>query len=68
MADNIVTVVVRIGEDKKKYTLETIVDGSSVARQDMVYYDYFTEGGVFLSFKFRKVLEAVVENTEKVLK
>lgn len=57
----VVTAVVRIGKDKTHYSLE-VMDGSAVlGKREMKYTDYFTVSGVFLSYKFKKALEQVVE-------
>lgn len=56
--------MVRIGKDKKHYTVETMDSGRSIAEKEIEYYDYFTESGVFLKNKFRKVVEKVIEDTE----
>lgn len=59
----IITAVVRIGKDKQHYTLETMHDGQTLGKKEMLYTDYFTVSGVFLSYKFRKGLDQVVEET-----
>ena len=55
--------VVRIGESKKSYSFETLACGEKVAGKEFNYYDYFTESGIFLTYKFRKVVEEVMEGT-----
>ena len=61
----VVTAVVRIGETKKVYTIETLQKGKSkpFAKKEINYYDYFTVSGVFLSYKFKKILDEVIEET-----
>ena len=51
-----VVAVLRIGKDKQKYTVEVMEGKESLAAKEIAYYEYFTEKGVFLSSKFRKVL------------
>ena len=56
---NIIALVVRIGDSKLKYTLESVdKDGkTSLASREFNYFDYFTESGIFLSYKFKKVAD-----------
>lgn len=35
-------VVVRIGEDKQRYTLEVLEGSTSLGKREIVYYEYFT--------------------------
>lgn len=39
-----------------------------MAKREISYYEYFTESGVFLSYKFKKVMEELAETAEKVQK
>ena len=41
-------------------------EGHTLGKKEMLYNEYFTVSGVFLSYKFKKGLEQVVEETEKV--
>lgn len=54
-------VVVRIGQDKQKYTFEVLEGSTSLGKREIAYYEYFTESGVFLSSKFKKVLEEWID-------
>jgi hypothetical protein len=68
LSSGVVTMVLRIGDDKQHYTVEALQGSKSLAKREIQYYDYFTVSGVFLSSKFRRVLEEVAEASEKALK
>ena len=61
----IVTAVVRIGETKKAYKIETLLKDKSkpLASKEIEYNEFFTVSGVFLSYKFKKILDEVIEET-----
>lgn len=65
LGERIVAVVLRIGQDKQRYSFEALEGTASLGKREVAYYDYFTESGVFLSFKLRKVLEEWVEEIQK---
>jgi len=52
-----VCVVLRIGESKEVYSLEALDKKVSLGRRDLRYNEYFTESGVFLSYKFKRDVE-----------
>jgi hypothetical protein len=65
--DKNVCVVLRIGQDKTVYTLEALEGKTSLGRRDLTYYEYFTQSGVFLSFKFKRELEELTRVVEEQL-
>ena len=58
-------VVLRIGEDKNVYSLEALEKKVSLAKRDLAYYEYFTESGVFLRYKFKRECEELVKVVEE---
>ena len=60
-------VIVKIGEDKQKYTLE-VVDSGKEGCLEVTYTDYFTKEGYFLEQKYHKLLEDFLERVNKMQK